>query len=356
VKGEFVLHTVPAQTGRAVYRLVALRGKDTLEQEDLPVEVNTGRPLKILLLASSPDFENAFLIDWLAKGGHQVAVRTVVSKDRYEQTFVNMASRPLEVLTPGLLSGFDLVVADAAALPVEGGRGSAVLHHQVEGGLGLLIRIDSMSRLVPGWPAGERPVVRDSLGRVVVRSGVDGAARVVISAENRTYGQWMAGRHQEYAAYWTMMLGEAARQSGAVEEWRWRPALPRVGEPVEGELESEGSFPQGIVGGEAVAGNGVGGPRAVYLAEDGSLPFLWRGEYWPEKAGWQQSRTLNGDTAWWYAWPAGAWKGIYPGQATMGKRTLRVESAEMPIGWLYVVLLSSMAFLWVERKISGMKG
>ena len=344
-KGEFELHTVPAQTGRAVYRLVALRGRDTLEREDLPVEVKTGRPLKILLLASSPDFENRFFIDWLARGGHEVAARTVVSKDRYEQTFANRTSRPLDVLTPGLLSGFDLVVADAAALPAEGGPAAALLHHQVEGGLGLLIRLDSVSQPVPGWVAGERPLIRDSIGRVIVWSGMDGAGRVVITAENRSYSRWMEGRRQEYADYWTTILDEAARKTGAEEEWRWRPGLPRVGEPVVAELETEAAFPQGIVGREA-----------VYLAQDGSLPFLWRGKYWPEKAGWQQAHTLNGDTAWWYAWPAGAWKGIYPGRPIMGNATLRAESANKMAGWLYVVLFLSMTFLWVERKIGGMKG
>jgi hypothetical protein len=312
--------------------------------------------LKILLLASSPDFENTFLIDWLATGGHEVAARTVVSKDRYEQTFVNGASRPLDVLTPGLLSGFDLVVADAAALPAEGGSGAALLHRQVEAGLGLLIRVDSIGRVVPGWVAGDRPLVRDSMGRVIVWSGMDGAGRVVISAGTRTYGEWLAGHRQDYAEYWTSVLQEAARKTGAEEEWRWRPALPRVGEPVVGELESGTSLPQGIFGGEAAAGKGTGGARAVYLAQDASLPFLWRGRYWPEKAGWQQAHTLNGDTAWWYAWPAGAWKGIYPGKRTMVQQTPRGESAGMPTCWLYVVLLLSMTFLWVERKIGGMKG
>ena len=45
--GKFLLGTLPAQKGRAVYRLVAMMGRDTLEQEDLPVSVDTAAPLKI---------------------------------------------------------------------------------------------------------------------------------------------------------------------------------------------------------------------------------------------------------------------------------------------------------------------
>src|SRR5262249_26394238 len=73
------LGTVPAQVGRAVYHFIALSGKDTLEKEDIPVEVTAGMPLKILLLASSPGFENNFLSRWLADNGHAVASRTTIS-------------------------------------------------------------------------------------------------------------------------------------------------------------------------------------------------------------------------------------------------------------------------------------
>ena len=50
-KVDFELATVPAQAGRAVYHLVAVAGADTLEREDIPIEVVPGKALKILLLA-----------------------------------------------------------------------------------------------------------------------------------------------------------------------------------------------------------------------------------------------------------------------------------------------------------------
>ena len=301
---DFVVHTVPAQSGRAVYRLVAVRGADTLEQEDVPVEVEPVRPLKVLVLASSPGFENRFLMNWLAAGGHEVAARISVSKDKY--VLVNAPGR----------HAYDVVVADAGVL-------SEALRQEVEGGLGLVIRVDSAGKTIAGWHA-----------------GMVGAGRVVVSAGDSTYSWWMAGRRQEYAAYWSSLLQQAARKTGTGEEWRWRPALPRVGEPVEAELQTGSPLPQGIFGREA-----------VYLGQDGFLPFLWRGEYWPETAGWQQVHTLKGDTAWWYAWPAGAWKAVKRGGAVVDAPIVREERAEIPKGWIYAVLLFSLAFLWVERKI-----
>ena len=308
---DFELHTVPAQTGRAVFRLVAVRGKDTLEQEDLPVEVEPARRLRILMLASSPGFENRFLLNWLAAGGHEVAARIGVSRDKIASVSVNSP-------TPGLLHAFDVVIADAAAFP-------AGLRHEVEGGLGLVIRIDSAGRTIPGWPP-----------------GMMGAGRVVVSTGDSTYAWWMAGRRQEYAAYWSLLLQQAARKTDTGEGWRWRPALPRVGERVEAELQTASPLPQGIFG-----------RGAVYLEQDGFLPFLWRGKYWPETAGWQWAHTLKGDTAWWYAWPAGAWKAVSRGAAVLAEERPagREENAEIPKFWIFTVLLLSLAFLWVERKI-----
>jgi hypothetical protein len=343
--GEFELHTVPAQTGRAVYRLAALQGKDTLEQEDIPVEVEAAKTLKILVLAATPGFEDRFLINWLGAGGHAVAARIAVSKEKYQQTFVNMESRRLDVLDAALLSGFDLVIADV------GTAGDAVLHREVAAGLGLLIRVDSAGQTVPGWNVGGRVIIRDSLGQVAVRSGMVGTGRVAISAANSTYVQWMEGRRQAYADYWTSLLQEVTRRRMEGEEWRFHPALPRVGEPVVARLATDAALPQGMIG------DAMGTSSAVYLAEDAWMPWLWKGQYWPEKGGWQLAHTPGGDTAWWYAWPADAWKANPPirtGQP--GFERLREDNVEITKIWIYAVLLSSMTFLWVERKISGMKG
>ncbi len=138
----FSLNTVPAQVGRGAYKFVALMGKDTLEHEDIPVEVEAGRPLKVLLLASAPSAENTFLVSWLSKEGHAVASRTLVSKSKYQQVYANMAERPLGQLTSALLGDFDLVIADA--LTLSGGGILPMLRRQVgEKGLGLVIRVDS---------------------------------------------------------------------------------------------------------------------------------------------------------------------------------------------------------------------
>ena len=348
VTGEFELTTTPAVVGRAVYGISVVAGVDTLDREEVPVEVRDGKALKVLVLANSPDFENTFLMNWLGKEGNAVAGRVAVSKGKYAFSFVNMERQSLE-----RLDWFDLVIADSSEV-------TPVLWRQVkEKGLGLLIRVDSSVRISrPGM----RVLERDSAGRVVVGCLLAGAGKVIYSASNTSYRQWLAGRKGDYAAYWTMLLRQAARSGEPEEEWNWRPRLAKVGEPVGLELATGKDMPQGIVGGD----NRV----AVYLGQDAAFPWRWRGNYWPVSAGWQELRVPGGDTAWGYAWPQWAWKGVAAGRAskaegghrsgggaaTGGNGKIVREWVEFPRWIFYMVFLLSMFFLWVERKMGGMNG
>jgi hypothetical protein len=280
------------------------------------------------MLAVSPDFENTFLSNWLSGQGNVVASRTTVSRDKYQTSFANMPARSLDVLTPALLEGFDLVIADEGVL-------SPVVYRQVrERGLGLYVKIDSGAI----GRSGMRPLVRDSAGKTVVGMVMEGAGKVVYSTANASYAQWMAGRRQDYAAYWSMILRQVARPGDTAEAWSWQPALPRVGGQVQAMLETAGAIPTGLLGEDV-----------VYMAQDAALPFRWRGSYWPERAGWFAARTLGGDTTWGYVWPADSWKGIYPGGDVVEAQV--VVGKAMPVnGWMYVVFLVCIFFLWIERK------
>ena len=86
---DFELQTVPKLTGRAVYALIAVSGKDTLENEPVPVEVEPVDKLNILMLASSPGFENKFLKTWLSQHGYAITTLTAISKNKYDRQFLN---------------------------------------------------------------------------------------------------------------------------------------------------------------------------------------------------------------------------------------------------------------------------
>jgi hypothetical protein len=312
--GEFSLGVVPAQTGKAVYRLAAVSGQDTIEQEAIPVEVGHEPPMKILILAASPDFENVFLVNWLAKNGQQVAVRTAVSRDKYQTSYVNMKPRPLGWLTRALLDEFDVVIADEAVMELDG----SVLRREVkEKGIGLIVRMDS----------------------VRIRKTLSGMEKVVYTALDTTYVRMMTGQSAGYATYWADLLRRAGRPVASGESWEWEPAEPRVGEEVRMTLQSGEAAPQGVMVQD-------GRVVSVYLAEDAVLPFVWHGRYWPEEAGWVR---MN-DSGWMYVWPRESWPAL--GRQDRFTKTDRVESEPVPKYWMYTAFLLSIFFLWVEKKFS----
>lgn len=362
VAGEFSLATVPAQTGRAVYRLAVLRGKDTLEQEEIPVEVRRGEPLSVLVLAATPDFENTFLLNWLGKNGQRAAVRTAVSRDRYQSSFLNMRPRPLERLTASLLEGFDVVIADESLLRSDGEGG--LLRSEVEKkGLGLIVRTDSV---IIRKRRGMRTILRDSLSRPVVGGQLLGLGKLFYTASNLTYMRVMAGQQAGYASYWAELLRLVGRRGAPEDEWsvggegEWNGGAVGgvVGEELDLSVQTKEAMPQGFV----VQGGRV---ASVYLAEDAVLGFEWRGRYWPEEPGWAEVGDGGRDTSWIYIWPHGDWAALKREARLRATRDYRPGAVKgvvgrgeggrwtaIPKGWFYTIFLLCLIFLWAEGKVT----
>ena len=419
---DFELNTIPPQSGQSIFRLYVLSGidtgsaissganaphMDTLEQEVLPIEVLPAPKLRILLLAASPDFENTFLVNWLARNGHAVATRTLISKDKSDKAFLNMPEVALEPLTAAVLDKFDLVIADAEVLQSGKPSEGASLRRQIaEKGLGLIIKADSLAtgssngtsprtsssnapfykdlfrveaardstrRLYIKETPGTQPLLRDSSSRILVSRGLYGSGKLVFTTLDGTYSRMLAGARDQYLAYWSLVLEAAVRSAEPEEDWQFIPQLPRVNEPVEAQLQTTRSgLPQGqfaAIGTRTDSGNATPPAVSVYLTQSPLLPFQWEGRYWPAEAGWQSAATLQGYAHWWYAWSAEDWPGIRRMQRVEETRAYITRQAPIPtdlpfipshtdsqrvpvpLAWFYGLFIISCLFLWVERKI-----
>ena len=348
-KGAFELSVRPAQRGRALYRLIALSGIDTLEKEEVPVEVLPGKTLRILMLTGSPGFETRWLADWLSENGHAVAMRTTISRDKYSKVYLNMQPVALDRLSVELLNRFDIVVTEGVA----SGEQSLLRRQVAERGLGWVIR-DSM---VPG--AGRQVLKRDSVQRPLVCRSIYGRGKIVFTKLEPGGWLMLSGQQAKYAEGWTTVLQGAVREGEEKEVWQFSPALPQVNAPVEVFLRTgKKDLPQGILG-----GSGVG--VTVYMDQHPLLPFYWEGAYWPAEGGWHSACTPQGDTTWWYVWNESSWKRWRaqeehkPGRDTLdslrgvdneGEKRGAAQGS-MGRGWFYLVFFLCIIFLWVERKL-----
>lgn len=353
---SFSLKAWPLHQGRAVYRIIAMEGKDTLEQQPLPLEVKPATPLAVLFLAQSPDFDNRFLADWLVQQGHAVVMRTLVAKNKYLLRFSNFPEQSLDVLTPALLAKFDLVIAQGGAVD------KSTRARLEEAGIGLVLKADSAGtqprplslRLRSGQrlpapstdpgqvlPAGngQLPLVTDSLHRAYVTVTLAGAGKLVRTHLLNTYSWQLEGQSEAYAQYWSAILEAAARKKAVAEKVSFSPVIARVYQPLDIQLETTAT--------PALQAGGI----TLAPAQHPWLPYRYTGTWWPLRSGWQQIITGTG-TTWNYIFQEDDWKNlpvtVYT-TATPAAREITLVRLS-PVWWLLPLFLA-LIFLWWEKKM-----
>ena len=395
-QSEFHLQTIPKQTGRAVYKLFVISEKDTLEQEPVPVEIISPQSLKILMLASSPDFENKFLINWLSQNKDQVALRTTISTNKFDITYLGVPHISLQKISPVLLDNFDLLIADAIELQSMNSNELAFIQSSIENKeLGLIIRADSlseknifynrlfhlnyskndsakMSRVYIGndssltnvysalpahidYKNGMQPLVKDEHSKIVAANVLFGAGKIICTTLPNTFSWSLSGNKNSYDNYWTLLLQSAAKRNAASFEFNIDPVFPRVNERAEINLQTS----------DTVLPNVQIENVHVSFIQNSILPSQWKGSYWSMKEGWQKAVNAK-DMAWFYAYNKNEWKNIYANEKI--ERTKKfislshikndsdksentsIEKA-VPKAIFYFLFLASCLFLWIERKL-----
>ncbi|HEY9000337.1 MAG TPA: hypothetical protein VIM89_03210 [Mucilaginibacter sp.] len=387
---EFELTAIPKSEGRAVYHLLAIAGRDTLENENLPVEINPVQPLKVLILSASPDFETKFLKNWLAENGYEVAVRSTISKDKFSSEYANMRPVKLEHLNSELLEQFDVVIGDLSVLKTEGTLKSEV----TQKGVGVIIRADSLSKgsswLQTNFPLeklavknpsplalnirGEKnksaplktdqtfirempstqTLVSDAQSHSLASSSLAGSGRLIFTAITNSYNWMLAGDKDDYAAFWSLLIKNAARKTPVSENWN-APKFPTVNEPIDLQLQSA-----------QTPGKIVADSSEIAPVQNPDIPFEWASCYWPATTGWHNVKQNNGRVQWYYVYGKDDWKyakiteklaatryyvSTNPANGFVTKQIHEKVRIEVPKIYFYLLLLASCAYLWVEAKI-----
>lgn len=434
-EGDFILKTIPRESGRVMYSLVLVAG-DTLENNPVPFIVREPRPYNVLILASQPDFENKFLRQWLEDNGHHVAMRTGISKGKWASAFSNQAVVPLQSLPSSVLDSDQVLITDPVALSsLPEAAFSQIMKRVHRGEAGLIIRTDSLIpstwvssiRVIPSidtfplpvalLPEGDgstvplstllirpiahlayqgdaRPLLIDAHQQVWAGSALMGSGKVVLTTLSSAYRWMLSSDSSDYAAYWSLLLAEAAPDNGNDNSepsgtWSAQPSLPLVRNPVSLSLLSGGTSTaeRATLSGEpplSLAGDDVPlsfaqvGGTLIPIRRDTRLPFLWQGAYWPLQTGWQASLTPEGLSWWWYAYSSDNWKTLRRFQAETDTKQYAASAEETrvagqaegagtpvnaheaggvaatsdgPLPYLYFLLLmASLGFLWAAKK------
>lgn len=390
--------TIPRHLGRAVYSMYTLQGNDTIEVSPVPVQIGEASAMKILMLASSPDFDNRFLKNWLSTNGYEVVSKTLISKSKYARDFSNSDLNTLTYLGKDLLQNFDVIVTDQQSLTSLSAAELSTLQEKIStGGLGLIVKADSSSRLfyATRFPlqhsgnqnreqiklhlgdssnhlqplavqqavyiqpsSGSKPLLRDNRDRIFANSILYGKGTIVLSTLLNSYSWALAGKNEDYHALWSSLLYNASRKKDLSETWSISPAFPVVDEPVSVTTETAAKdLPKAIIGG-----------ANIYLQQDLELPFSWNGKYWPKKAGWQAGIAMNGSPYYWYAFNKSDWKAVRANEKLIAtrdyvrthisddknsKEPVVIRKVKLPGYFFFALFVLSCGALWIRIKGLG---
>jgi len=397
----FTLEDKPKEAGKYVYYLIAkTKQGDTLSVEPIPVIVQPKRKLKVVIINSFPRFETKYLKNWLSEEGHSVAVRSIISKNKVKDEFVNQRSITFQ-LTPSLLEQTDLLILDAEYTQSLGGVVLNNLRQAIQAeGLGVLIQVDETGGVpatLTSFPLvgtqvtktrlsgasfggkgefelnqlpytlqtrlGTLALVRNTLGQTLVGYNIKGLGGVGVSLIEESYQMLLEGKPQLYAAYWSHILNQLAKKQDPQYKWQVDTPIPIKHEKCQVTLTTNLEKPIG----EIVYPNKT---VELYLQNQLNFPQKWTGTLWPWQAGWNLL-DVKGDTTasstFFYVYDKKAWKTQRETQLIKANRqwannqskSVAKKNAEtnityhepIPLWPFFLLFLLSAGFLWLEPKI-----
>lgn len=392
----FSFKTTPKQTGKAVYELISLQKNDTLAKEPVPVQVGDQTPMKVLIMASFPDFEYKFLKNWLYENQYPLAFRSQISKNKYAFDFLNLDSVSLHRINTASLKNFDMLIIDEEELAAIGPDERSSIDLAVKNGLGLLIRVANLkasttlsgrfsrseSPVLKGKPLNlkltedhfkfnalpieqglflrpnptDQPLVADANGKTVVNSNINGFGKVLVSTLSSTYQWLLAGQKNDYATYWSELLANAARKRNDMLRIDIIPQFPVINQKMSiiADLTASDQIPTLKIDKTLLP------PRQNMV-----LPFQWDAFYWPQKAGWTNLK-VNQTPEPIYIYKKTEWQAIKNQQKldetrqfinnfnTTARKSMVTDivlEKEVSIWWFFIGFLFATSFLWYEGRI-----
>jgi hypothetical protein len=393
---SFSFKTSPKQTGKAVYELIAMQQNDTLAKEPVPVQVGDQAPMKVLILASFPDFEYKFLKNWLFENQYPLAFRSQISKNRYAFDFLNTDSINLNQINTAALKKFDILIIDEEELAAISPGERASIDAAVKSGMGLLIRVANVKatttlsakfgryespvlkgkalnvmlaedhfkfNVLPFEQAlflktnqNDLPLVTDASGKSLVNSSINSYGKILISTISSTYNWLLSGQKFDYTTYWSRLLANAARKRNEIQSVNIIPQFPIVNQKtrIVADLAESGKLPNLKIDEVQLS------PR-----QNMELPFQWDAFYWPQKTGWIDLQ-VNQNIEPVYIYKNTDWQTLKNQQKlndthqfiknldpteTKSNVTDTVIKEEVSLWWFFVGFLFASAFLWYESRI-----
>jgi len=385
----FAFSTYPKASGRFVYSLVEKdQDGNQVSEEPLPFIVVEKEPMNVLIINDFPTFETKYLKNFLAENGHQVLVRSQLTKNRFKFEYFNRAAKPISRFSQETLKDFDLIVIDADSYADLGNSSRNALNVSIrEHGVGLFVQPnasyfkrsgqrsvlkfkgDSQKQFTFGEPPVSlekypfafdggfptQPIKLDSVEVAAYAPMVNG--KIATTLMMNSYQLLLEGHKGLYSQLWTRILNVVSRKKEVKAKWEEISETPRVDVPFQFKLRTPLKKPR-ITYEDAL----------IPLIQDEQIPTLWHGVAYPRISGWNrfESHTDSLVGHHFYVFDT-TMRQFIASQKTKEANLLQfgtnnvgdvhiVSNAKKtePIStiWFFVVFVLCMGWLWLEPKLA----
>lgn len=381
---SFHFETQLKVAGNYVFSLAEKDSMGNLGSRDpLPVKVNEKKNLKILVLNSFPTFETRNLKNFLSEAGHELVVRSQMTRERFKYEYLNTEPISVGSLTEATLEGFDVVLMDAPTLRNLSGTQTNVLERLVrEGGLGIFIQADESffnfrGDLVPlnfervqnaeiGLEDWQEIIftrfpyrIKKEFGIQSIHTSGDqiitayrrlGEGRIGTSVIFNTYHLNLEGKAEIYRQFWTKALEQLAVKESPPASFEQDNYLIYPNEPFHFKIRSELEEPEVTTVGHRIP-----------LIQNLHLPWLREGTTWPQVEGWNAIRLDTTAVMDYYVAGEKTWRSLSAVKTKEANQRFfrtaesirELENPLEPINplWFYGLFLICMGGLWLEPKV-----
>ena len=380
----FELNAEPKVSGKFLYSLEERNRQDSVISSDpIPMIIKEIEKLRILVLNQFPTFETKFLKNYLAENGHELILRTELTRNRYKFEALNTDTKSINSLSRDILNDFDLLIIDTGTYLNLRKAEREELLSAIENGLGLFVQpnINLFSRLNKDF---EFQFKNDGITRVegltnkttlekfpynlklgweaevlyrfdrqeVAFSIPVGSGQVGTSNLMNIYPVLLEGNKELYESYWKNILGKIARNK-SVSEFEPKKFWVYQDHPFPFDLRTIINKP------DVLDSDG----HLIPLVQDIDVSTTWSGITYPLERGWNQLSVRNDSTGIFnfYVIDTSNWRSLRSFQTQQENsrffEQLNTEKQPKwhvkPINpiWFFLSFLCCMAYLWLSNKL-----
>lgn len=381
---SFNLTLTPRQSGMFVYEVV-IQDSLGIQRQKFPVVVEAEKKLNILFFQKYPTSEVRYLKNQLIEKGHELAIRSQVSKNNFRYEYANRKPLRIDRLTTETLKSFDLFLIDNESLDLLNDLERKVLEESIKSGLGVVVLFNSIDlkkkisffsvpiknylrdtahiKLATGvYPFSALPIVVDanveavsqSMDRVLSGYINKGEGKIAFQFLQETYRLLLEGKTNDYATLWTPLLEHSARMENS--KFNILPLIFPV-------YEDE-PFALNVIAAQQeprLSADGV----LLPLREDVLIDDYWHGTAWAGESGWHQFEIEKDSVVKsYYVSNAEEWRSLRIAQQQTANEIASSQSSNLPkeiiglgerkpISFLlfFLLFLLSAGFLWLAPKL-----